>query len=164
MSTELIAEARGFIEGSDPNNARTTLIRDLADALEKAHTPSAPTDDEREALAQALHNAVEEIYPVSLSVRRDRYYAQADVVLAAGFRRTSVPEPSAHCDGCAKFQHHHCYHCGKRAGLSHPMYCPNFTKDDPIAAHGRELRRKYGDDVTVPGGTRVTDQGEEKNA
>lgn len=30
----LIAEARGFIAGSDPDSARTTLIRDLADALE----------------------------------------------------------------------------------------------------------------------------------
>lgn len=32
----LIVEARGFIAGSNPDSARTTLIRDLADALEFA--------------------------------------------------------------------------------------------------------------------------------
>lgn len=30
---DLVAEARGFIEGSDPTSARATLIRDLVDAL-----------------------------------------------------------------------------------------------------------------------------------
>ena len=33
-TTDLIAEARGFAEGS--TSARATLLRDLADALEKA--------------------------------------------------------------------------------------------------------------------------------
>lgn len=43
-----------------------------------------------------------------------------------------VQEPSApHCDGCARFAHHHCYHCGKRAGLPHAPFCPNFTDLEP---------------------------------
>lgn len=36
-----------------------------------------------------------------------------------------------HCQGCATFEHHHCYHCGKRAGLPHPTWCPNFDQSAP---------------------------------
>jgi hypothetical protein len=36
----LIAEARGFTAGSHPGNARSTLINDLADALERLNEES----------------------------------------------------------------------------------------------------------------------------
>lgn len=55
-----------------------------------------------------------------------------------------------HCDGCAKFEHHHCYHCGKRAGLPHPAYCPNFDQeetekqDEPSDASADTARRIHG--------------------
>lgn len=71
----------------------TTQTEDmLASALRALMEP--PADEEREALAQTLHNTQEEIYPVGLSVRAQKYRGQADAVFAAGFRRQGpVTEP-----------------------------------------------------------------------
>jgi hypothetical protein len=65
----------------------------------------APTDDERIAVARAIHDgpsAVLELATMMIAphgfdecAHKATYLADADAVLAAGFRRTEVPEPSA---------------------------------------------------------------------
>ena len=75
----------------------------LADALEAAGKAHTPTDDEREALIDTMRNA-----PTHGNIVV-RYDEAADAILAAGFRRTVVPEPSAEheCEfGCASDAEH----------------------------------------------------------
>lgn len=85
-------------EATWPNavkDARTAFA-----VFEKAHTP---TDDEREALIDTMRNA-----PTHGNIVV-RYDEAADAILAAGFRRTVVPEPSAEheCEfGCASDAEH----------------------------------------------------------
>lgn len=80
---KLIEEARAFADRDNGLNWQGR-IRELADALEAAKKAHTPTDDEREALANL----------VQLGFVTD-WYEAADRILAAGFRRTEVPEPSA---------------------------------------------------------------------
>lgn len=61
--------------------------------FEKAHTP---TDDERNALA-VIVAYVEDDYQREHGTLNGSALATADAILAAGFRRTDVPEPSAEC-------------------------------------------------------------------
>lgn len=86
----LIAVARTWTASecaASPVGAFQTIayLANQLEAAEKAHTP---TDNEREALGVLIRD----IY------RKNGYYAPdqvvADAVLAAGFRRSEVPEPS----------------------------------------------------------------------
>lgn len=78
-----------------------TLAITAAEVVEKAHTP---TDDEREALGTVIAITWRDAY----GTPTDQEFA--DAILAAGFRRSEVPEPSAEreltpcgnlvCTGC----------------------------------------------------------------
>lgn len=103
----LIAEAATAIlasEGIEPqedgtywgDNTWPNAVKDAGTALavfEKAHTP---TDDEREALIAlklaSFSKRMSDGYP-SIIMRTNE--EAADLVLAAGFRRSEVPEPNA---------------------------------------------------------------------
>lgn len=66
--------------------------------FEKAHTP---TDNEQEALARTIYlwDVAESVSSTAwedlLDTQRDVWLEGADFVIAAGFRRSEVPEPSA---------------------------------------------------------------------
>lgn len=91
-------EPMGLAEAGDSHRANMAR-RQAEDAMavfEKAHTP---TDDEREALAKVIDDAADA--PVSPErVRASLTLWLADAILAAGFRRTEVPEPSTELRPC----------------------------------------------------------------
>lgn len=66
-----------------------TLAETAAEVVEKAYTPS---DDERTYLAGAIRSG---FYGLDADNPDDEDFAIADAVLAAGFHRSEVPEPSA---------------------------------------------------------------------
>lgn len=76
----------------------------------------------------------------------------------------SEPKPSAnHCEGCARYAHHHCYHCGKRAGLSHPAWCPNFdaaaeSQGDPSDDYEAGYAEGFHHGVSSPRGSAEDDR------
>lgn len=136
MSTEaLIAEARGFIAGSDPTNARTTLIRDLVDALEHAHTPTAA---EREAARRLLNDVNPRHRQAPLSMLADDIRIVANAVL----QRTEMPEPSDDeeidpemCKGCDEYN----WECRCDDDISEPQGEPS---DAQVAAAAREYHER----------------------
>lgn len=90
---KLIEEARRSVLTMDYERAyQGGLVGRLADALEAAEKAHTSTDDEREALRELLGP----ILYLPISVIRDN-------ILAAGFRRPEVPEPSAEDDLNAEY-------------------------------------------------------------
>lgn len=89
---KLIEEARRWPAGVGPipSAAPGKLIARLTDALEAAEKAHTPTDDEREALVALVNDA--RLRP---GTGRTMPEVAADVILAAGFHRSEVPEPSA---------------------------------------------------------------------
>ena len=103
---KLIAEARETLKRPDGANlvyAEELLMRDLADALEAAEKAPAPTDDEREAQIKCLEDEVEYRVRTAVALSKGGHDHNEQVrqgrasirFLAAGFRRSEVPEPSA---------------------------------------------------------------------
>lgn len=118
---EEAAEAFGGLTsptyGAAPGWERAEVYEGVTRVLavfEKAHTP---TDDEREALARIVKDIAIKWGGPSMAEFADtppirKHYATADAILAAGFRRSEVPEPSAdeqECDQCGEvFSEHSC--------------------------------------------------------
>lgn len=73
------------------------IIGGLADALEAAEQAHTPTDDEREAMARAVHAAIPGTGPWDddAAERTGAFFQIGDCILAAGFRRTEVPSDDA---------------------------------------------------------------------
>src|SRR5690606_5696891 len=90
---ELIREARAWaaLIGTKPKGARELFNR-LADALESDtvfEQATTPTDDEREALAEAIRRGS------GASRYQSELLADQALLHLTGFRRTAVQEPSA---------------------------------------------------------------------
>lgn len=85
----LIAEARGFIEGSD--SARSALIRDLADELEKAH---ASTDSERAIVAKVRAYADDRFRYGRQNRTVGSMRIASDLYAILGLPATELPEPA----------------------------------------------------------------------
>ena len=107
---KLVEEARTFASSAPLGKTvwreldkAILLIRRMSDALEAAEKAHTPTDDEREADEKAILNALydsgeafsgagDEVGTDETAILVDHV---PDIVLALGFRRSEVPEPSA---------------------------------------------------------------------
>lgn len=137
---KLIAEARTH-RAAPGYQADTDMIRRLADALEAVQKARTPTDERnvralvRRAVGGVLFNASNFPEPAQshlLGQNMGPLNEKLTNAVLDALHRSEAPEPTGpHCDGCAKYAHHHCYHCGKRPGLPHPTWCPNSDESAP---------------------------------
>lgn len=155
LTDEAYDGGMGALDTGEFRHLVRTLAVTAAEVVEKAHTPS---DDEREALAGVIRDA-DMMLPAGSMALVEWSEHLAGSILAAGFRRSEVPEPQTIADSVERM----------REGETRRSL-PSQPTDAQVAAAMREASRRSlmwrtSTDVkaVLRAASAITEQGEAEN-